>query len=132
MNFYIVVMKMIYSNIGNLMTATLQASDMTEEDLKRFEALKCEVNFLSDAVGFLQLIHDAFAPMKDLLESVNIGDVQEAVAFFVAAYQFNLDGAAEATLDMMTVMQSNEQERKNLVLEAFRKIYLETDSKSLM
>lgn len=146
-------MKMIYSNVDNLMTHILRNNhQVSEEDLKQLEILTTKVNYLTNAVKFLQLLDDALKPMKELLESSTIGDVQEAVAFFVAAYQFNLDGVSEGVLgkkkkkttcncrwycfvviaEMMTVMQSNEQERKNLIVEAFKKIYLETDSNNLL
>lgn len=98
-DFYLVVMKMIYSNVNNIMSNILRNNkQISEQDLKCIELLTTEVNFFTDAVKFLRLLNDAFGPMKDLLESTVLGDVQEAVAFFVAAYQFNLDGAAEGTL----------------------------------
>lgn len=71
---------------------------IADQELKKFEALTIEVEFLTDVVKFLRLLNDAFEPMKDLLVSTTLGDVQEAVAFFVAAYQFNLDGGQKGAL----------------------------------
>lgn len=106
-DFYLMVMKMIFSDIKGIMASMAQSSgSVTEEDLRRLEALDTEIDFLTDATKYLQLLHDAFEPMKDLLESSAAGDVQEAVAFFVAAYQFDLDGAAEGTLGEQALLPS--------------------------
>lgn len=93
------IMKMIYANAHSILSTIIQKSKhVNEQDLKRLETLTTEVKFFTDAVNFLRLLNDAFVPMKDLLQSVAFGDVQEAVAFFVAAYQFNLDGAPEGAI----------------------------------
>lgn len=81
------------------MTTMLRKNpNATEEDLKKLETLISKVEYSTDAVKFLRLLHTAFEPMKDLLRSVNLSDVQAAVAFFVAAYQFDLDGAIAGAL----------------------------------
>ncbi|KRT80717.1 HEAT domain-containing protein, partial [Oryctes borbonicus] len=51
------------------------------------------VDYYGDAVKFLKVLESAIEPMRDLLDSVNISEMQEAVEFFVATYKFNIDNA---------------------------------------
>lgn len=59
------------------------------------------VNYYEDVVNFLKVLEKALQPMKDLLESVNISDMQDAVDFFIVTYKFNIDNALQGILGMI-------------------------------
>lgn len=104
---------------------------ITEEDLKNMESLEASVTYLEDSVKFLELIDNSLDTMVELLETTAIGDMQEAVEFFITAYQFNIDNSNKGVLAMLKIMQRNEQDRKEVIIDAFKTIYLKTDSKNV-
>lgn len=67
---------------------------MNESNLNELNKLENTIDFLNDIVTFLKLINSAIKPMKDLLESQSIVDMQEAIEFFIVAFQFNIDNAS--------------------------------------
>lgn len=93
--------------------------------------LENSVEFYSHAVNYLKLIDQSIDPMKKLLESQAVHDMQEAITFFVSAYQFKIERAQEGIYSMLKLMQCNNNDRKIAVTEAFRKIYLTTDANSM-
>ncbi|XP_018328034.1 condensin complex subunit 1 [Agrilus planipennis] len=125
-NLFLVLMKTVFYGQGSRGTFV----DL-ETNFKVLEKLESHVQFLTNCVGFLQQINKAIRPMKELLESTSIGDMQEAVDFFVIAFQFKIENALDGILAMLRIMQRNEQERKEYVVNAFKTIYLTTDTKSM-
>lgn len=67
----------------------------TEEDLRNVNELENKVQHLEYIVMFLKLMDSAIPYMKDLIESVTMGDMQEAVEFLTAAYQFKIERSQE-------------------------------------
>ncbi|KAF5285204.1 hypothetical protein FQR65_LT13319 [Abscondita terminalis] len=134
-NLFVELIKTIFIDLSfgtaNKDNETVRSDFASESDLKRLVELGEEVDCLGSAVSFLKVIDQAIKPMSDLLESVSIGDMQEATEFFVAAYKFNINNSLSGVLEMIKVMQRNEQDRKDYVLNAFKKIYLTTDSTSM-
>lgn len=70
------------------------SGSFTQSNLEELTRTTNIVDYLNDIVTFLKLIDSAIKPMKDLLESQSIVDMQEAMEFFVAAFQFNIDNAS--------------------------------------
>lgn len=83
----------IIEEIGNK-----QFLSVTQEDLAKLSELEMDVEFLKQCVGFLKLIDSAIDKMVELLETPSISDMHEAIQFFVAAYQFNIDRASTGIL----------------------------------
>lgn len=104
---------------------------VTEDDYRDMENMSSKIDFLSQCVEFLETIDAAIDVCVELLETTSVSDMQEAIEFFVAAYQFNIDRATEGILAMLRVMQRTEQERKDAIIGAFKNIYLMSDSDNL-
>lgn len=161
---FLVRLKEIYTTGMGMME--MVTGYLSEEDLKKLETLKVLVvilkttrnhkdvfqekeEFFTEAVAFLTHIDKAIKLMAELLETTSITDMQEAVAFFTVAYQFNIDNASygissKQTLfqqndfflwfffvEMLGVMQRNEQDRKDMVTDAFKTIYLVTSTSNM-
>lgn len=100
----------------------------TIKDLDKLNTMNKHIDFLKDCVKFLNEIDRAIDLMVDLLETTSVSDMQEAIQFFIAAYQFQIDRSEVGILSMLKLMQRNEQDRKDAVVEAFKTIYLTTDT----
>ncbi|CAH1118535.1 unnamed protein product [Phaedon cochleariae] len=108
-----------------------QFATVTQEDFNKLDSLSKQVDFLENCVSFLQVLDASLDVMKELLETTSIADMHEAIEFFIAAYHFNIDRATDGILAMLRLMQRNEQERKDAVVDAFKKIYLTSDASNL-
>ncbi|KAJ8939307.1 hypothetical protein NQ314_011165 [Rhamnusium bicolor] len=133
---YLLILRSVFINVNKLIeelkTGNMQGTyKMTEDDFKKMEVLETAVDFLQDCVAFLKLIDSAIVPMTELLETTAIGDMHEAIEFFISAYQFNIDNASVGILAMLKIMQRNEQERKEHIVKAFKTIYLNTDTTNM-
>ncbi|KAL3271523.1 hypothetical protein HHI36_022001 [Cryptolaemus montrouzieri] len=106
-------------------------SNSIEELYRKFDLLGKKHDFLKDTVTFLKLLDSALEKMVELLETTTVGDMHEAIEFFITAYKFNIDRSMLGIVEMLRIMQRNEPERKNAIVNAFKKIYLETDSENL-
>lgn len=104
---------------------------MSSEDIKEIESFESSIKYFETIKTFLEVLNSAIEPMKQLLISQAIGDMHEAIDFFVTAYQFQIDGAADGVLEMLKLIRYNEPERKNAVVEAFKKIYLMTEAENM-
>lgn len=130
---------------------------VSKEDAEKFSTLEAEVEFFQQCVEFLKLIDCSIDKMVELLETTSTTDMHEAIEFFTAAYRFNIDRASIGILGklifngfsfsvgnvffffcltvcflaMLKLMQRNEQERKDVVVKAFKIIYLQTEAESM-
>lgn len=59
---------------------------MSAEDAKQLK----QAVYYHDAVQFIETLHKAVPLVCELLGSKNLGDVQEAIKFFVIAHTFKL------------------------------------------
>ncbi|KAB0791130.1 hypothetical protein PPYR_02930 [Photinus pyralis] len=125
------LIRTIFMDITSLNPDENSTAVVTESDLAQLVALETSVEFLTRTADFLRLIDSAIKPMSDLLESASVSDMQEAIEFFVTAYKFNINNALFGVLEMLKIMQRNEQERKDHVIDAFKSIYLTTDSTTM-
>ena len=99
------------------------------------ESLRTEINkqqvlvkYLSDSIKFTEQIQIAIPLVSDLLLSRNITDVQEAIEFFVTAYQFGVKDAIYGVRKLILLIWSQEKTIKESAISAYRRIYLDTDS----
>lgn len=76
----------------------------SEADLEQLVALENSVQYLKEAVDFLKAIDTALKPMADLLESSSIGDMQEAIEFFVTAYKFQINNVMMGILGKLNTL----------------------------
>ncbi|XP_057657108.1 condensin complex subunit 1 [Diorhabda carinulata] len=133
LDFYMGIFYTIFFNVSKIVgqMENQEFVKVTEEDLRNMENLSSKIDFLKQCVEFLETIDAAIDVCVELLETTSVSDMQEAIEFFVAAYQFNIDRATEGILAMLRVMQRTEQERKDAIIGAFKNIYLLSDSKNL-
>ncbi|GJQ87930.1 hypothetical protein Trydic_g1193 [Trypoxylus dichotomus] len=127
--FLLKIIHNFYFDVYNqLLTLTNKDSESSTHLSKQQEL----VSYYEDAVKFLKVLESAIEPMRDLLESVNISEMHEAVDFFVATYKFDIDNALQGILEMLRIMQRPEQDRKVAVTNALKAIFLETNASSML
>lgn len=100
LDLYLTILHSIFFDVSNVLEqiGSKEFSNVSKEDLEKFSTLTTEVEFLQRCVAFLKLIDSAIDKMIELLETTSISDMQEAIDFFVAAYQFNIDRASTGIL----------------------------------
>lgn len=86
--FYLELMRSFYLDIGGIIKD------------HALEKVNSKVGFLEDTIEFLQLINQAVKMMKELLVSVSINDMHEAVEFYNVAYQFDINNVEDGILGM--------------------------------
>ncbi|XP_052741193.1 condensin complex subunit 1 [Bicyclus anynana] len=94
---------------------------------KRVEEKESVVAFLQESVNFSRVISEAIPLINSLLMSKQAGDVSEAIDFFTAAHHFNIDAAK---VNMLHLVWSPDQDKREAVERAYREMYLESDSKA--
>ncbi|KAJ3659541.1 hypothetical protein Zmor_011225 [Zophobas morio] len=128
---YMTILHSIFINSVKIVEELRTGAGMTAEDIKKIEALENIIKYFENTTVFLKVIENAVKPMKSLLFSQSMSDTNEAIQFFVTAYQFQIDNATEGVLEMLKIMRCSEQERQTAVVEAFKAIYLTTDTRSM-
>ncbi|XP_076253799.1 CAP-D2 condensin subunit [Rhynchophorus ferrugineus] len=133
---YMILMKTIFVDPLKLLEDLKQgvyggSVPVTEEDIQKIEQLQETVQYFTDAISFIKLLNDSIAIAIELLETTSISDMQEAVEFFITAYKFNIDDVDRGIMAMLKMMKRNEQDRKDIIVEAFKTIYLQTDASDM-
>ena len=82
------------------------------------------VKYLEDAVKFAEQIKIAIPLVCSLLFSNSVTDAQEAIDFFVTAYQFGVQGAIIGIRQMLVLIFSREKGVREAVLAAYEEVYL--------
>ncbi|CAK1551134.1 unnamed protein product [Leptosia nina] len=111
-------------------SATAQQCENELAILKRLEEKEGVVAYLQESVYFCQLISEAIPIINSLLSSKQAGDVNEAIDFFTAAYHFNIDSAKIGISNMLILVWSRDQDKREAVERAYREMYLECDNKA--
>lgn len=101
-----------------------------EQDLLDLENCENKVTLLDTKMQFLEMMTPAIDKMMLLLDSVTVADMHEAVEFFVTAQKFDVDNAVLGVLEMLNLVTFIEQERQDIITEAFRTLYLKTDAET--
>ncbi|XP_044255431.1 condensin complex subunit 1 isoform X2 [Tribolium madens] len=128
---YMTLLHSFYINTVKFVTELQTGAGMKEEDVQKIKTLEGVIKYFEDTVDFLRVAYSAIEPMKTLLFSQTMSDSNEAINFFITAYHFQIDNASEGILEMLKMMRCNEQDRKTAVIEAFKTIYLVTDTRSM-
>ncbi|XP_069359396.1 condensin complex subunit 1 isoform X2 [Maniola hyperantus] len=97
---------------------------------KRLEEKESIVAFLQESVYFSRMISEAIPLINSLLMSKQAGDVNEAIDFFTTAHQFNIESAKVGVANMLQLVWSPDQDKREAVERAYREMYLECDSKA--
>ena len=93
------------------------------EDLKKQTFL---VNYLKDSLAFTVTLNEALPTVCTLLGSKQISDVQEAINFFVTAFEFGLLNAMLGVRKMLSLIFSREQNVQSAVVAAYKRLYIES------
>lgn len=128
-DFYTALIKEIFISIDSQATSQ-QDKQINEQDLIELERCESKVTLLDAKMQFLELMHAAIKKMLLLLDSVTVADMHEAVEFFVTAQKFDMDNALLGVLEMLNLVTFIDQERQNVITEAFRTLYLKTDAET--
>lgn len=112
-----------------------EKDEMTDETNEKNEELKSEINkqkmlvaYFKDSVKFAKLIQQGLPIMCQLLGSKHVSDVMEAISFFVTAFEFGVLDAMTGVRKMLMLVWSKEQEVKAAVVEAYRRLYINSDN----
>ena len=83
------------------------------------------VNYLRDSVNFASMMNEALPVVCMLLGSKQITDVQEAITFFVSAFEFGLLNAMMGVRKMLNLIFSRESTIQNAVVTAYKRLYID-------
>ncbi|KAL4715966.1 hypothetical protein ACJJTC_013266, partial [Scirpophaga incertulas] len=97
---------------------------------KRLEEKENIVAFLQESVYFSRMVSEAVPLINSLLTSKQAGDVNEAIDFFTTAHHFNIESAKMGVANMLLLVWSPDQDKREAVERAYREMYLECDSKA--
>ncbi|CAK1580335.1 unnamed protein product [Parnassius mnemosyne] len=97
---------------------------------KRVEEKESIVAFLQESVHFSRMISEAVPLVNSLLMSKQAGDVSEAIDFFTTAHHFNIESAKVGVANMLLLVWSPDQDKREAVERAYREMYLDCDNKA--
>ncbi|KAI5637231.1 non-SMC mitotic condensation complex subunit 1, n-term domain-containing protein [Phthorimaea operculella] len=110
--------------------SVIQQCDNELALFKRVEEKENIVAFLQESVHFCRMISEAVPIINSLLMSKQAGDVSEAIDFFTTAHHFNIDSAKTGVANMLLLVWSPDQDKREAVERAYRDMYLECDNKA--
>ncbi|XP_075978130.1 CAP-D2 condensin subunit [Anticarsia gemmatalis] len=111
---------------------SISLTQQCEQELalyKRVEEKENIVAFLQESVHFSRMVSEAVPLINSLLMSKQAGDVSEAIDFFTTAHHFNIESAKMGVANMLMLVWSPDQEKREAVERAYRDMYLECDNK---
>ncbi|KAJ8722132.1 hypothetical protein PYW08_004534 [Mythimna loreyi] len=120
-------------NIFIIPERTISLTQQCEQELamyKRLEEKENIVAFLQESVHFSRMVSEAVPLINALLMSKQAGDVSEAIDFFTTAHHFNIESAKMGVANMLLLVWSPDQEKREAVERAYRDMYLECDNKA--
>lgn len=94
-------MKLIHNFYLDVASQLLSLTDTDSEDVRQLNKQQELIDYYEDVVKFLKVLETSIQPMRDLLESVNISEMHEAVDFFIATYKFDIDDSLQGILGKM-------------------------------
>ncbi|XP_048478584.1 condensin complex subunit 1 [Plutella xylostella] len=97
---------------------------------KRVEEKEGIVAFLQESVHFSRTMSEAVPLINSLLMSKQAGDVSEAIEFFTAAHHFKIESAKMGVANMLLLVWSPDQDKREAVERAYRDMYLECETKA--
>ena len=96
------------------------------EDSEEVKKQSFLVNYLKDSLNFATTLNEALPIVATLLGSKQISDVQEAINFFVAAFEFGLLNAMIGVRKMLSLIFSRETNIQAAVVAAYKRLYIES------
>ncbi|KAH9629496.1 hypothetical protein HF086_015826 [Spodoptera exigua] len=120
-------------NIFIIPDRTESLTQQCEQELalyKRVEEKENIVAFLQESVHFSRMVSEAVPVINSLLMSKQAGDVSEAIDFFTTAHHFNIESAKMGVANMLLLVWSPDQDKREAVERAYRDMYLECDNKA--
>lgn len=91
-------MKLLRNFFLDVHNQLMSLMDTDDENIQNLNKQQDLVKYYEDAVKFLEVLAKSMVPMRDLLDSVNISEMQEAVDFFIVTFKFSIDNALEGIL----------------------------------
>ncbi|KAF5403350.1 Condensin complex subunit 1 [Paragonimus heterotremus] len=85
------------------------------------------VAYLQETLAFSSLVHVAIRDFQTMLASKTLTDVTEAIDFFVTAKHAGVRGLEAGIQQIFVHIWSQDEPIRKAVVEAFRKLYLQTD-----
>ncbi|KAF6776803.1 hypothetical protein AHF37_03696 [Paragonimus kellicotti] len=85
------------------------------------------VAYLQETLAFSSLVHVAIRDFQTMLASKTLTDVTEAIDFFVTAKHAGVRGLEAGIQQIFVHIWSQDEPIRKAVIEAFRKLYLQTD-----
>ncbi|PZC81431.1 hypothetical protein B5X24_HaOG212636 [Helicoverpa armigera] len=113
--------------------STTSLTQQCEQELamyKRLEEKENIVAFLQESVYFCRMVSEAVPLINSLLMSKQAGDVSEAIDFFTTAHHFNIESAKVGVANMLLLVWSPDQDKREAVERAYREMYLECENKA--
>lgn len=95
---------------------------------KELTKQKIFVNYLKDCIAFIIEFNEAMSIVSTLLMSSQTSDVLESVQFSVAAQKFGINNSIVGVRKMLPLIFSKETAVRDVVVVAFKSLYLESKS----
>ncbi|KAM6321256.1 condensin complex subunit 1 [Aegotheles albertisi] len=110
----------------------LQAEEVVPEEQAQAELIKQEmlVQYLQDAYNFSVKVTEALSLISKMMYENCVSVVQEAIEFFVIVSQFGVPQALLGVRRMLPLIWSKEPGVKEAVLNAYRRLYLNSSRDS--
>jgi len=84
------------------------------------------VQFLEDCITFSEIITNALPKLKEMLMSKTSSDVFETIELFSSAYQFNIKGTESGLREMLALVWSHDDDKRDAVTKAYKNILFTT------
>ena len=85
------------------------------------------VQYLTDSHLFAQNLRSVIRVASQLLGSKTNTDIKEAIEFFITAAVFQVAGHMEGVRKMLVLMWSKDNDIRQTVMDAYRRLYLSPD-----
>ncbi|XP_068633143.1 condensin complex subunit 1 [Battus philenor] len=130
-DYFVALLRNVFITPARRQSVTLTQQCENELALyKRVEEKESIVAFLQESVNFCRMISEAVPLVNSLLMSKQAGDVNEAIDFFTTAHHFNIESAKMGVANMLLLVWSPDQDKRESVERAYREMYLECDNKA--
>ncbi|KAG6452841.1 hypothetical protein O3G_MSEX007806 [Manduca sexta] len=130
-DYFVALLRNVYIMPDRRKSITLTQQCENELALyKRLEEKESIVAFLQESVHFSRMIAEAIPVINSLLMSKQAGDVNEAIDFFTTAHHFNIESAKIGVANMLLLIWSPDQDKREAVERAYREMYLESEGRT--
>merc|ERR1712223_292510 len=103
-----------------------EKQENVDEETEEVKKQTMIVNYLKDSLNFATALNEALPVVCTLLGSKQSSDVQEAINFFVSAFEFGLRDAMMGVRKMLSLIFSRETTVQAAVVAAYKRLYIES------